>query len=250
MRVAVSSNKRKHPRVQADGVFSHFKVGDELALGMLVENISLGGLFVRTDQPLPRGTPLVLEVVRAGPQKAIKLAGRVVTTVPAEEARRRGLTPGMGIRFDPVSAEVLKRLEELVGAIVPPLDPTAPINPTQVDLSRRSVFDFGFVSLENVPEASAEIAPTPPKRTPAPTPPWGPPGTASLPPSEDAAAPPGASSSVVVVEGARLMLQIRGLLMELSEANAELDRKREENAQLRALIEQKDRRIAELAAKR
>lgn len=38
--------------------------------------------------------------------------------------------------------------------------------------------------------------------------------------------------------------------MELSEANAELDRKREENAQLRALLEQKDRRIAELAAKR
>ena len=240
----MSSNKRKHPRVQAEGVLSHLKAGDELALGMLVENISLGGLFVRTDQPLPRGTPLVLEVVRPGPQKAIKVAGRVVTTVLAEDARRRGLTPGMGIRFDPVSAEVLKRLEELIGASVPPLDPTAPINPTQVELSRRSVFDFGFVSLENVPEASAEISPAVsaplPKRTPAPTPPWGPPGTASLPPSED----------VVVVEGARLMLQIRGLLMELSEANAELDRNREEHARLRDLIEQKDRRIAELAAKR
>lgn len=240
--LSVSSNKRKHPRVQARGVFTHFRAGDELALGMRVENISLGGLFVRSDKPFPRATPLVLELVPPGSLTPLKLVGRVVAAVWPADAQRRGLTPGMGIRFEPMTAEVLQRLKELVGSMGAPVEPIAAIPPTQVDLNRRSVFDFGFGSLENLPEASVE----PPAARPLPTAAAPP----SLPPADNAAASPAASSNVVVAEGARLMLQIRGLLMELSEAKAELDRERDENAQLRARLALQERRIAELAAKR
>ena len=202
---------------------------------MRVENISLGGLFVRSDKPFPRATPLLFELVPPGSLTPLKLAGRVVTAVWPAEAQRRGLTPGMGICFEPVTAEVLGRLKELVGSMGAPVEPIlAAIPPTQVDLNRRAVFDFGFGSLENLPEASVEPSLGGPAQVP---------GTAWLPPAGNAPAAPAASSSVGVAEGARLMLQVRGLLMELSEAKAELDREREENAQLR-------RRIAELAAKR
>ncbi len=218
--LSVSTNKRKHPRVPARGIFTHFRAGEELELGMRVENISLGGLFVRSDKPFPRATPLVLELVPPGSLTPLKLVGHVITAVWPAEAQRRGLTAGMGIRFEPMTAEVLQRLKELVGSMGAPVEPIAAIPPTQVDLSRRSVFDFGFGSLENLSEES-DAPPTLP--------------ALPLPPVDNAAAAP--------VEGTRLMLQIRGLLMELSEAKAELDREREENAQLRA-------RIAELAATR
>src|SRR6185369_5689667 len=108
------TNKRKHQRIKAKGLVSHLQAaGEGLALGQLVENVSMRGMFVRTSEPLPVGTPLILELVKPGLKKAIKVAGRVANTVTLQEATSRKCTPGMGIRFDPLDPEISARLESL-----------------------------------------------------------------------------------------------------------------------------------------
>jgi hypothetical protein len=253
-------NKRKSPRVKAKGVASHLRVEDGLALGLLVENISLGGLFVRTTEPLPLGTPLVLEVIRPGTKKAFKVSGRVVNAVGKADAKKRRVTPGMGIQFDPLSDETQYRLEELMVHLGPASVPSSDdaVNPTQVDLSRRAAFDFGVMSLEDLAPlepsedvpASATVlgsaaratAPGAPARAPEP------------PPDEplsgrSAASPPAGAVAVSVGGEARLMVQVRGLLLQLGEAHSQLHSARQELKRLNEELEEKNQRIAQLEQK-
>lgn len=53
----MSNNRRKHARVRARGIAAHLR-GPLGRSACQVENISIGGLFVRTDQVLDVGTQL------------------------------------------------------------------------------------------------------------------------------------------------------------------------------------------------
>jgi Tfp pilus assembly protein PilZ len=100
--------------------------------GLPVENISMGGVFVRTSAALDTGTPVMLQVVRPGLKRAIQVTGRVVSSVSCEEARARGLTPGMGIGFDPVDGDAAERLRALIDVLTTasPSPPPPPVFPT------------------------------------------------------------------------------------------------------------------------
>lgn len=71
----------------------------------LVRDVSLGGVFIATYQPLPIGTAVVLDLVLLDAR--IEVRGRVRWRRElCEEA-----APGMGIAFDDLGAEALSSLE-------------------------------------------------------------------------------------------------------------------------------------------
>jgi hypothetical protein len=253
----VAANKRRHPRVRTKDVASHYRVGEVTALGMPVENISMGGLFVSSNQPMPVGTLLVLELTRPGMARAIKLTGRVVVSIRLGHPRE--LAPGMGVQFDALAPDTERRLRALIDALGPEAEPVSvpEYHPARVDAStgdvRAASFDFGLVSLDQLPGAlpsaprksppRPKVSPRRPPSKPAELPPVPPP----LPPSP-AIAPP-----VTVPDGAKLQVQIRGLLMELGDTQAHADEQerqlselRAENQRLRDELAKRDERIAAL----
>jgi len=131
-RPAGPKSRRRHPRISARGVAGHLQSRDASMPGLPVENISMGGLFVRTSAALDMGTPVMLQVVRPGLKRAIQVTGRVVSSVSCDEARTRGLTPGMGIGFDAVDGDAADRLRALIEVLTAasPPPPPQPVSPT------------------------------------------------------------------------------------------------------------------------
>jgi hypothetical protein len=77
-----------------------------------LENLSAGGLFLRTDQLQPPGTPVELIVSAAfGPARAEGVV-RWLRTAVGEM--------GMGIELTQLSVELLEYLETRLGCSVPP----------------------------------------------------------------------------------------------------------------------------------
>jgi len=118
-------NKRKHPRVRARGVAANLRAQEVLKTGCVVENISAGGLLVRTDQPLDPGTPVVMDLVRPGMKKLLKLSGRVVGRVE-KVPNSPSIVPGLRVQFDPMPDETTERLVQLLRDLgMSPEDPGA-----------------------------------------------------------------------------------------------------------------------------
>jgi uncharacterized protein (TIGR02266 family) len=82
--------------------------------GGVVVNLSRGGCFVRTRLPAPVGTRLNLIIDATNAGEEIEVEGEVVSTC----LRNVGRGPGMGIRFEDMSPEDAKRLEDLYGNIL------------------------------------------------------------------------------------------------------------------------------------
>jgi len=61
-------------------------------------DLSVGGIFLETDQPYPAGSNLELEIPLPEITDKVHLKGKVVRVVPIEE-RQKGNVPGMGIQF-------------------------------------------------------------------------------------------------------------------------------------------------------
>ncbi len=107
------ANKRKHARVSAHGVAGHVKSHDRgFACG--VENLSEGGAFVRTPTPIQLGLAVVVELVKPGFKRAVRLSGRVVHVVSLAEANKSGRVAGMAVAFDPAPPETQDRLVALL----------------------------------------------------------------------------------------------------------------------------------------
>lgn len=105
--------------MRGKGIASHFHTPEKVVYGLAVENISLGGLFVRTGDPLPVGASMTLELVKPGLKRAIKITGTVVAVVTLEEAAQRRLAPGMGVRFGALTGETTLRINELLASLTP-----------------------------------------------------------------------------------------------------------------------------------
>ena len=76
--------------------------------------LGAGGLFIRCEEPLDEGSPLIARFRLPGGSTLHEIAGRVVWTHRKEDVPRQ--TPGMGIAFsDPANGAVLAaELESLV----------------------------------------------------------------------------------------------------------------------------------------
>jgi uncharacterized protein (TIGR02266 family) len=102
--------------VKPRGVVAHVRSGDR-SFACQVENLSAGGLFLRTDQLFPRGTRVEVDLVRPGARRALRVAGRVVGTITPEEAVAQRFIPGLGVEFAELADDEAERLEALLGAL-------------------------------------------------------------------------------------------------------------------------------------
>lgn len=107
-------NRRRYARVEGCGLASHLQTRDSSTPGLAVENLSMGGLFVRSNAALPLGTAVMMQLVRPGLRRPLTLTGRVVSVVSVREATLRGAVAGMGIELNRPDGDVRARLRGLV----------------------------------------------------------------------------------------------------------------------------------------
>lgn len=106
--------RRKHRRIRARGLAAHVRALDR-SFTCAVENLSEGGIFLATEQPLPRGSMVAIDLIKPGFAKALRVIGIVV----AESAGGAG-TPaqasasGMGIQFAQQGPDTRVRLLALL----------------------------------------------------------------------------------------------------------------------------------------
>ena len=64
-------NRRKHARVKPKQLATRVRAGEELHIGLGIENISMGGVFVRCNTPLKVGRVVTLELLRPENRKVL-----------------------------------------------------------------------------------------------------------------------------------------------------------------------------------
>ena len=246
--MGISKEKRKHTRVRPRGIVAHVRAPAS-AFACQVENLSAGGLFLRTEQQLPRGTALRIQLVKPGSRKPIELSGLVAGVITPEEAATARFMPGLGIQFTDIESDEADRLEELLtslgiersqAVVAPQLRRTQP-NLAAGAVRERSVDDVAASDepatdaesiLSAISEAlEAEEAPLATSKPALPPQPVGPPPPAAQPQPSEAA---------------RLMTQIRGLLFQLADAQGRLRRREDEIEDLRAQLDDARRQIDQL----
>ncbi len=77
-------------------------------------NVSVGGMFIQTDEPLPVGSRFRLRFKVPDHSKIIETFGEVRWSVPPAEAGP--MRPGMGIQFDDLKASDLTLVQGLLAA--------------------------------------------------------------------------------------------------------------------------------------
>lgn len=108
-------SRRAHPRVHLA-----VQVGYRTAGAFLVSytvDLSGGGLYIESADPLPEGTQLELQMAVPGVPEPVRLSGVVVWTQRAEMG---GHPPGMGIQFQGVEAtfgELIDTLAKQFGGL-------------------------------------------------------------------------------------------------------------------------------------
>jgi uncharacterized protein (TIGR02266 family) len=253
--VAAGKEKRKHTRVRPRGVVAHVR-GPSAAFACPVENLSAGGLFLRTEHQLARGTSLHIALVKPGGRKPLHLAGQVAGVITPEEAASARFIPGLGVEFTQIDAEEASRLEELLASlgiervqavIAPELRRSKP-GRTQAEqfpwASSGPAAPVGRAArpqdgtsdperiLRDISEAlEAEEAPLATSKP-------------ALPPQP--AAPPPPNAEPTPSDAARLMTQVRSLLFQLADAQARLRQREAEILDLRAQLDDARSQIEEL----
>ncbi len=117
--MSAATNRRRFLRVRPKQIATRVRAGDELHIGLGIENISMGGIFVRCNTPMKVGRVVVLEVMRAGVTQTLELEGTVTSSVSMAAAAASHRSAGMGISFDALAPHVQHRLEALIVSIDP-----------------------------------------------------------------------------------------------------------------------------------
>jgi hypothetical protein len=225
-------HRRRHGRIRTPGLACH--LSNQLGTPLSIDNLSLGGAYLVTPTPLREGSTVTIDLVGKELKKAIRLSGRVVSTFKYQPGGdRTGSRPGMGIQFDALNQEAEVRLQALLASIAPgpavlegDRRPEAAVKierkepqPLSMDLLRQPAPQPGAM-LEDEPLMVAQsLAPPLPPVAPKPIPlqPARPPlavrngGLEEVPRNQP---PP---------EVARLMVQVRGLMLQLAEWQLKAD---------------------------
>ena len=107
-------NRRYAPRV--DVAWSVDCETEDTFLYASIANISEMGIFVRTEQPLPVGTRLILRFAPPRSDSSFVLRG-VVQWINPVRPLAENLNPGMGIRFESLKPPDRERIVEAVRTI-------------------------------------------------------------------------------------------------------------------------------------
>lgn len=117
------TENRKNPRTQTPNILVRITTKDRFRHSYL-KDLSEGGLFVKTEKPLPIGKPVTVDLLPPGWTEPLKLAGHV-----ARHAAEPSV--GMGIRFEGNDPAVQQALATLLGEYAQsggnPPPPAAPI---------------------------------------------------------------------------------------------------------------------------
>lgn len=157
---------RRHRRVVAKDVAARIDANDKQA-SCNIENISVGGVFIRTTTAMPIGMPVRVDLTRRGVEP-LQLSGRVVSVVSPAEAKRQDISPGVGIEFDPMPIAAEKALHALLRELglkdladpIEPHDLMATTSPDTAQVASNVQGLLGMLSdaLQKVKERDDEIA--------------------------------------------------------------------------------------------
>jgi uncharacterized protein (TIGR02266 family) len=116
-RVPPSGERRQHPRVAAGvRVKIRFQAAEQFREAY-IKDISQGGLFVRTTDLRPPGTPVEVVLLPPGVEEGFVLHGVVAHVVePEADLRQR---PGIGVRFAEISPETRASIEAYLRTLNP-----------------------------------------------------------------------------------------------------------------------------------
>ena len=81
-------------------------------------NISRGGLFIRSDEPLPLQAEVSLVLRLPGTDESIRATGRVIWNYDIQKGTSR-IVPGSGIRFIGMAASDRSKLESYLATLTP-----------------------------------------------------------------------------------------------------------------------------------
>jgi uncharacterized protein (TIGR02266 family) len=81
-------------------------------------NISAGGVFVQSDDPLPLKSIVRVEMELPGGGPAVPARGVVVHRVTSDEAKARGVMAGMGVQFLDADDEFRRRIDEAIEQVL------------------------------------------------------------------------------------------------------------------------------------
>jgi Tfp pilus assembly protein PilZ len=237
---------RRHTRVRARGVAAHLRTKQGRSAAQ-VENVSMGGLFVRTDHLEEVGAEIFVDLVKPGWKRQLTLNARITSRVDAVEGRLSKRMPGMGIQFLRLDDKQHARLQSLLREL------GAPEEDLQITLPEEQA-EAEIRGLEMEMDTSSPVEPLDPQPQPL----WQqvqmveterrlvddiegalrevnlpPPGPVELeePPPPSHARKAGRAPELVRAHApdtsteARLMLQIRGLVLQLSESKQQLDQR-------------------------
>jgi len=108
------ADRRRYPRVPLSLLIQYRFDTLEDFLSEYSTDISIGGMFIRTDKPKDEGTLVYLQFYLRDGAKLIEGLGRVVRVNPAESAGDE-TAAGMGIEFvnfDEESMELIRQIVE------------------------------------------------------------------------------------------------------------------------------------------
>jgi uncharacterized protein (TIGR02266 family) len=88
-----------------------------------VTNLSRGGLFIKSDQPLPVATEVDLTLTLPGAESPVKACGRVIWNYDIQKGSSHVIR-GMGIKLLDLRSDERQRLEEYIATLEPVGAPT------------------------------------------------------------------------------------------------------------------------------
>ena len=107
-------SQRDAPRV-ALRLNVHYGFGDEeRELQEYSINVSTGGLFIETVEPLPVATPLRLEFLLPEQERPIRCVGRVAWLNAEDGQQNPRLPKGMGVQFVDISLEDMRLIRSFI----------------------------------------------------------------------------------------------------------------------------------------
>src|SRR6267142_992893 len=135
----MAKNQRRHPRVRARGVAAHLRT-ERGRTAAQVENISMGGLFVRTDRLEEVGVEIFVDLVKPGWKRQLTLNARITSRLDAVDGRLSRRMPGMGIQFLKLDDKQHDRLVSLLRELgAPEEDLQVTLNEEATELELRAL---------------------------------------------------------------------------------------------------------------
>jgi len=117
------SNKRVHPRSPLTLLVQYRFESLDHFISEYAEDVSLGGMFIRADEPPPEGSVIFIQFSLSDGSKLVEGLAKVAWCLNSAEAEASGRTAGMGVQFlhfdeesNAVVAEIVKRIAEAEAA--------------------------------------------------------------------------------------------------------------------------------------